>query len=93
MRFCQTLTIALSLESARLFLARVFTVAQIAGIEDSDYRIFNFLSFLHGWVYVPRWEPLFGNFVKLAHKLEELGFRYSHGEVTVVDIIGAKLCS
>ena len=40
----------------------------------------------YGWVWPPRWEPLLKDFILLATKLDNLGFRYSKGKVSVTDM-------
>ena len=42
--------------------------------------------FMHGWVCVPQWEPLFKSFIDLGVKLEELGFREYNGNITFMPI-------
>jgi len=42
-------------------------------------------GFNFGWVQVSRWEPLLSDFIRVGQKLEELGFRYYNGTVSVVD--------
>ena len=44
------------------------------------------LGALHGWVYVPQWEPLFRSFIDLGIKLEKLGFREYKGKITLVPV-------
>ena len=41
---------------------------------------------IHGWVWPPRWEPHLDDFILLATKLDNLGFRYSKGKVSVTDM-------
>ena len=38
-----------------------------------------------GRVYVPRWTPLFGDFLLIGRKLEMLGFVYSRGNVIIIE--------
>jgi hypothetical protein len=43
-----------------------------------------------GWGWVPRWEPLFADFVLLAEKLEKLGFTYHNGKVSIFEQVEGK---
>ena len=41
---------------------------------------------IHGWGWSMRWEPLLGDFILLATKLDNLGFSYCKGKVSVKDM-------
>jgi hypothetical protein len=38
-----------------------------------------------GWGWVPRWEPLIADFVTLGRKLEQFGFVYYNGKVSLIE--------
>lgn len=43
------------------------------------------LNVARGWAWGSRWEPLLADFILLGQKLEQLGFTYYNGAVTVIE--------